>query len=166
MLLDALVHQRLRRLAGGDDNAGDAKLSETAQGLRQILLAADLAHQRLKALRWILEQRIKQVLRKGSLMRETITPIKWLRWRFSPGEEVNLIPSSSAARSTRARASGEMLLLLSARDTTARETPARRATSCAVTLGLRGLTGGTSRQWAWDAAALSESILGNNPCHG
>ncbi|VCZ04252.1 hypothetical protein BANRA_00013 [Klebsiella pneumoniae] len=41
MLLDALVHQRLRRLAGGDDNAGDAKLSETAQGLRQILLAVD-----------------------------------------------------------------------------------------------------------------------------
>lgn len=25
-------------------------------------------------------------------MRETITPIKWLRWRFSPGREVNLIP--------------------------------------------------------------------------
>ncbi len=85
MLLDALVHQRLRRLAGGDDNAGDAKLSETAQGLRQILLAVDLAHQRLKARRWIsLSSASSRVLRKGSLMRETITPIKWLRWRFSP----------------------------------------------------------------------------------
>ena len=61
MLLDALVHQRLRRLAGGDDNAGDAKLSETAQGLRQILLAVDLAHQRLKALALdLVKQRIKQ----------------------------------------------------------------------------------------------------------
>jgi hypothetical protein len=61
MLLDALVHQRLRRLAGGDDNAGDAKLSETAQGVRQILLAVDLAHQRLKALALdLVEQGIKQ----------------------------------------------------------------------------------------------------------
>ena len=89
-------------------------------------------------------------------MRETITPIKWLRWRFSPwARKLTCYPSSSAARSTRARASGEMLpLLLNARDTTARETPARRATSWAVTLGLRGFIGGTSRQWAWDAAAL------------
>lgn len=80
MLLDALVHQRLRWLAGGDDNAGDAKLSETAQGLRQILLAVDLAHQRLKALALdLVKQRIKQGTAKGSLMRETITPIKWLR---------------------------------------------------------------------------------------
>ena len=46
------------------------------------------------------------------------------------------------------------VILLTARDTTARETPARRATSWAVTLGLRGFIGGTSRQWAWDAAAL------------
>lgn len=60
MLLDALVHQRLRRLVG-DDNAGDAKLSETAQGLRQILLAVDLAHQRLKATALdLVKQRIKQ----------------------------------------------------------------------------------------------------------
>ncbi len=61
MLLNALVHQRFRRLAGGNDNSGDAKLSETAQGVRQILLAMDLAHQRLKALALdLVEQGIKQ----------------------------------------------------------------------------------------------------------
>lgn len=88
-------------------------------------------------------------------MRETITPIKWLRWRLSPwARKLTWYPSSSAARSTRARASGEMLpLLLSARDTTARETPASLATSWAVTLGLRGLIGHAPHRRMRDAAA-------------
>ena len=59
--MNALVHQRFRRLAGGNDNPGDAKLRETAQGMHQILLAMDLAHQRLKALALdLVEQGIKQ----------------------------------------------------------------------------------------------------------
>jgi hypothetical protein len=61
LLRNALVHQRFRRLAGGDDNPGDAKLGETAQGARQILLAANFAHQRLKtAALDLAKQSIKQ----------------------------------------------------------------------------------------------------------
>jgi hypothetical protein len=140
LLRNALVDQRFRRLPGGDDNPGDAKLGKTAQRAGQILLAANFAHQRLKtATLDLAKQSISRLLRNGSLMRETITPIRWLRRRLSPGREINLIASSSAARNTRSRVSGEILpLLLSARETTARETPARWATSCAVTLCLRG----------------------------
>ncbi len=88
-------------------------------------------------------------------MRETITPIKWLRWRFSPwARKLTSIPQLfGGAQYPRPGVGRDAAVVAHARDTTARETPARRATSWAVTLGLRGFIGGTSRQWAWDAAA-------------
>jgi hypothetical protein len=65
LLRNALVHQRFRRLPGGDDNPGDAKLGETAQGAGQILLAANFAHQRLKtATLDLAKQSIKQAAAK------------------------------------------------------------------------------------------------------
>jgi hypothetical protein len=55
-------------------------------------------------------------------------------------EKVNLIAQLLRRAQDPLPGVGEILpLLLSARETTARETPARWATSCAVTLCLRGL---------------------------
>ncbi|EPF16839.1 hypothetical protein HMPREF0201_02074 [Cedecea davisae DSM 4568] len=48
-LLYALVDQRFRRLAGGDDDAGNAKLGEMPQGVCQLLLAANFGYQSLKS---------------------------------------------------------------------------------------------------------------------
>lgn len=88
-------------------------------------------------------------------MRETITPIKWLRWRFSLGEEVNLIPQLFGGAQYPRPGVGRDAAVVAQRPGHHCPGDSRSPGNIlAVTLGLRGFIGGTSRQWAWDAAAL------------